>query len=41
MVSRQDAGPALIEKLHVLFTRIWDEGVILSDLRDALIVTIL
>ncbi|PFX18122.1 LINE-1 retrotransposable element ORF2 protein [Stylophora pistillata] len=34
------AGPALIEKLHVLFTRIWDEEVIPSDLQDALIVTI-
>ena len=34
------AGPALIEKLHVLLTRIWDEEVIHSDLRDALIVTI-
>lgn len=34
------AGPALIEKLHVLFTRIWDEEVIPSDLQDALTVTI-
>ncbi|PFX16641.1 Craniofacial development protein 2 [Stylophora pistillata] len=34
------AGPALIEKLHVFFTRISDEEVIPSDLQDALIVTI-
>lgn len=34
------AFPALIEKLHVLFPRIWNEEVIPGDLRDALIVTI-
>ncbi|PFX13645.1 LINE-1 retrotransposable element ORF2 protein [Stylophora pistillata] len=34
------AGSALIEKLHVLLMRIWDEEVIPSDLQDALIVTI-
>ena len=34
------AGPALIEKLHVLFTRIWGEEVTPSDLQDAQIVTI-
>ena len=35
------AGPALIEKQHVLFTQIWDEKVIPSDLGDALLVSIL
>ena len=32
------AGADLVEKLHVLFTRIWEEEVIPSDFRDALIV---
>ncbi len=34
------AGANMIEKLHVLFTWIWDEEVIPSDLRDALIIKI-
>ena len=34
------AGTDLAEKLHVLFTRIWEEEVIPCDLRDALIVRI-
>ena len=34
------AGTDLVEKLHVLFTRIWEEDIIPSDFRDALIVKI-